>query len=76
MGAIAGALSIPLGLVLAVILVYVINKRSFGWSLSFTVPPETLLESFVVAIVAAIIAGLYPSWRLSRSAPGESLRAE
>lgn len=76
MGSIAGLLSIPLGIVLAYVLVYVINKRSFGWSLDFEIPPEVLLEAFAVAFVAAIIAGLYPAWKLSRADPAEALRGE
>lgn len=76
MGSIAGLLSIPLGIVLAYVLVYVINKRSFGWSLDFSIPPEVLLEAFAVAFVAAIIAGLYPAWKLSRADPAEALRGE
>lgn len=74
MGAIAGILAIPLGLVLAIVLVYVINKRSFGWTLEFAAPPEILIEAFVVALAAAIVAGIYPSWRVSRSNTADALR--
>lgn len=76
MGTIAGVLAIPLGLVLAYVLVYVINKRSFGWTLEFSVAPDILLEAFAVAFVAAIVAGLYPAWSLSRTDTAEGLRTE
>ena len=75
MGAIAGILAIPLGLVLALVLVYVINKRSFGWTLEFSAPPEILVEAFAIALLAALVAGIYPSWRVSRSNTAEALRS-
>ena len=33
MGAVAGLLAMPTGLTLALILIYIINRRSFGWTL-------------------------------------------
>lgn len=34
MGVVAGLLAMPTGLVLALILIYIINRRSFGWTLA------------------------------------------
>ncbi|GIV57581.1 MAG: permease [Rhodothermaceae bacterium] len=66
MGLFAGLLSLPLGLLLAGVLVHVINKRSFGWTLQLEVPPEMLLQAVGVALVAAVLAGLYPAFRMGR----------
>jgi putative ABC transport system permease protein len=33
MGAIAGLLAVPTGFALSLILIYIINQRSFGWTL-------------------------------------------
>ncbi|MDP2955351.1 MAG: ABC transporter permease, partial [Longimicrobiales bacterium] len=33
MGVVAGVLAVPMGLVLAWVMIYVVNKRSFGWTL-------------------------------------------
>ena len=74
MGAIAGLLSLPLGYVLAHVLVFVINKRSFGWTLQLTVPTGVLLQALVLAVVAALLAGLYPTWRMARSSPAVALQ--
>ena len=38
-GAVAGLLAMPTGLVLALILTFVINRRSFGWTLQFQLQP-------------------------------------
>lgn len=76
MGLIAGLLSIPLGLVLAYVLIYVINRRSFGWTLQFEVPGAILVQAVLLALVAALLAGLYPSWKMARSNPALALREE
>ena len=39
----------PTGLVLAEILVYVINKRSFGWTLSLQLAPGDFAQAYVIA---------------------------
>lgn len=76
MGAAAGLLSIPTGLGLAAILIYVINLRSFGWTIFFTSTPETYLEAWAVSILAALLAAAYPMMRLSRLEAADALREE
>jgi len=76
MGAIAGVLSLPLGYLLAYVLVFVINKRSFGWTLQLTVPMDVLVQSLVLAVGAAFLAGLYPTWRMAQSSPAVVLNNE
>ena len=76
MGLVAGLLSIPLGLVLAYVLIFVINKRSFGWTLQFSVAPGVLLLALGLTLVAAVLAGLYPSWKMARANPALALREE
>jgi putative ABC transport system permease protein len=76
MGLSAGLLAIPTGYVLSLILVYVINRRSFGWTLQMLVQPSALLQGVLVALGAALLAGLYPAWRLSHMAAAEAIRHE
>jgi putative ABC transport system permease protein len=76
MGLVAGLISLPLGNVLAGILIYIINKRSFGWSLQFSFRPEMQVEAIVLALVAAVIAGLYPAYKMSKTSPALALREE
>lgn len=75
-GATAGILSVPTGLMLAVVLIYVINLRSFGWTIQMTVDPWILVQALVLGIVAALLAGVYPAYRMSRTQIVEALRRE
>jgi putative ABC transport system permease protein len=76
MGAIAGVLSLPLGYALAYVLVFVINKRSFGWTLQLTVSGEVLVQALLLAVGAALLAGLYPAWSMAQSSPAAALQDE
>lgn len=76
MGAAAGLLALPTGLLLAAVLIFVINRRAFGWSLPFQANPTLLLETLALAILAALLAGLYPMWRMARTRPADALRTE
>ncbi len=76
MGLAAGLLALPVGLLTAAVLVLVVNRRSFGWSLELAVSPGTLLAAVGLAVGAALLAGLYPAFRMSRISPAEALRDE
>ena len=74
MGLQAGLLAVPLGLALAWTLIYVINLRSFGWTLQFESGPGLLLQGVAVAVVAALAAGWLPSRWISEISPTEAVR--
>ena len=76
MGGVAGLLSLPLGLALAYVLIYVINRRSFGWTLQFEVAPGILWQALALAVAAALLAGLYPAWKMTKTPPADALRGE
>ncbi len=76
MGSTAGLWAMPSGLALALVLIYVINRRSFGWTLQLQLLPSYFGEAFLIAIVAALLAGLYPALRMSRVRISEALRSE
>ncbi len=76
LGLLAGLFSLPLGVALAYVLVHVINQRSFGWTLQLLVVPGVLAQALVLALLAAALAGLYPSWKMSRANPAHALREE
>ncbi len=76
MGAVAGLLAMPAGYGIALILVYVINRRSFGWTLQMAVDGRTFGEAFLLAVLAALLAGVYPAYRLGRTAAADALRYE
>jgi putative ABC transport system permease protein len=76
MGFVAGVLSLPTGLILALVLIYVINLRSFGWTIALTADPWLFVQALVVAVGAATLAGIYPMLRLRRTELTAALRAE
>jgi putative ABC transport system permease protein len=76
MGAVAGLMAIPTGYVLSLILIYIINQRSFGWTLQLELIPAPFVQAFFVAVVAALLAGLYPAWRVSKRVAADALRFE
>jgi putative ABC transport system permease protein len=76
MGSVAGLLAIPLGFVLAWILIHVINVRSFGWTLQMQITPAYFWQAALVAIAAALLAGLYPAWAMGRMGVAQAIREE
>jgi putative ABC transport system permease protein len=60
-GGVCQAIGLVVGLVLAVILVYVINVQSFGWTIQFRIPLAFLAQISVAVVVATALAGLYPA---------------
>jgi putative ABC transport system permease protein len=76
LGASAGLLALPAGYILAWILIFVINQRSFGWTLQMQVDPAPFVQAFFLAVGAALLAALYPAWRLGRMHTAEALRNE
>lgn len=76
MGLLAGLFALPLGLMMSDILIDVINRRSFGWSMLHTLPPKVLIEALLLALGAALIAGVYPMRRVAQVRPAEALRGE
>ncbi|MEL6272134.1 MAG: FtsX-like permease family protein, partial [Chloroflexota bacterium] len=76
MGFTSGLLALPIGLALAAVLIFVINIRSFGWSMYFMPQTSEMAQAFIVALGAALLAGLYPAYRLGRLITARALRSE
>jgi len=66
MGLFAGIFAIPTGIVISYILIYIINLRSFGWTLQIHLDGLLLLNGVIFAVLAAMAAGIYPTIRLIR----------
>jgi putative ABC transport system permease protein len=75
-GLLAGALAIPVGIVVALVLILIVNRRSFGWTLQVHIAPEVLVEAVLLALGAAILAGLIPAAKMARIRPALALRGE
>ncbi len=76
MGLTAGLMALPIGWALAFILIHFINLRSFGWSLQMKTDPAIFGMALVVAMVAALMAGIYPVIRLNKMEIAMALREE
>jgi putative ABC transport system permease protein len=76
MGATAGLVAMPVGWVLAWILINIINRRSFGWTLQMNLEPSFFLQAFLVAVIAALLAGIYPALRLGNMVIATAIREE
>jgi putative ABC transport system permease protein len=76
MGVVAGVVAMPIGTAMAVALIYVINRISFGWTLQFAWMPDIYIRAMLTAIVAAVLAGIIPAWRIARVSPALALREE
>jgi putative ABC transport system permease protein len=76
MGLIAGLLALPVGAATAALLVLVLNQRSFGWALDLHIAPAILVQDLALAIIAALLASIYPALKMARISPAEALRTE
>jgi len=68
----ANLAGLALGIVLSLLLIFVINKQSFGWTIQFHWPIAVLLSALTLVYVATVLAGFYPpgsrpGWTQSRS---------
>ena len=75
-----GFLSYILGLIsgflLSILLIYVINRQSFGWTIQFSIPIRSLIESWFLVMITSLCAGLIPARRAARMDAVEPLRME
>ncbi len=75
-GALAGVAGVFAGVLLALLLIYVINRQAFGWLITLHVPYAFLAEAVGVVIVAALVAGLYPAHVAARIRTADAVRSE
>lgn len=76
MGATAGILAWPTGILMAIMLIFVINQRSFGWTMDMQLEVTPFLQALIVGILAAIIAAIYPISKLLGQPVAETLRQD
>ena len=76
LGLLAGSLGLGLGMALSLVLIYVVNKQSFGWTIQFH-PPALLLGGALLLVWAfTVLAGVYPARFAARLEPCEALQQE
>ena len=75
-GVLGVVLGIGGGLLLGALLVFVINKQSFGWTIQFVLSGRTVVEAILVGGVASLVAGYLPTRWVVKGAIAEGLRYE
>jgi putative ABC transport system permease protein len=76
MGLIALLAAVPTGLLTALLLVDVINRRAFGWQIELHLTQAQFGNAFLLSLAAALAAGLYPAWRIARAPIASNIREE
>ncbi len=76
MGLVALVAAIPAGLLTALVLTDVINRRAFGWQIDLHLTAAQFTNALLLALAAAVAAGLYPAWRTARAPIAGDIREE
>jgi putative ABC transport system permease protein len=76
LGFISGIAAIPLGIIMAVLLIEVINRRAFGWQMDVSVTLTGLAAALLLAVAAAFFASLFPAFRAAKAQPALAMREE
>lgn len=76
LGLLASLAGLGLGTALSLVLVFVINKQSFGWTIRFHWPVGVLVAAIAGVYTATLLAGLYPARIAMRLDPIEAAHEE
>lgn len=66
LGLLANLLGLLAGIALSFILIFVINKQSFGWTIQFQFSWLVVIKSSIIALGAALLAGYLPARQAAR----------
>lgn len=73
-GVISALIAVPLGMALATLIVDIVIKQSFGWSLQLQINVLEYGQTILWAMLAVMLAGALPVLRLVKNTPMKSLR--
>jgi putative ABC transport system permease protein len=76
LGLVANAAGLLLGFALSLILIFVINKQSFGWTIRFHWPVAILVSAISLIFAATVLASFYPARIAVRLNPVEVVHEE
>ncbi|MGH8140136.1 MAG: ABC transporter permease [Steroidobacteraceae bacterium] len=76
MGLVAFVAAMPAGVLTALLLIEVINRRAFGWQIDLHLSVGQFANALLLSIAAALAAGLYPAWRTARASIASDIREE
>ena len=75
-GLLGGVSGVIVGVILALLLIFVINRQAFGWLIELHMPYDFLAEAVVLVVIAALVAGIYPARVAAKIRTSEAVRAE
>ncbi len=76
LGLLAAILGLALGFALSLLLIFVVNRQSFGWTIQFH-PPGALLAAALAAVwLVTLLAALYPARVAASLVPAEVVHEE
>jgi putative ABC transport system permease protein len=76
LGLLANIAGVILGFFLSLLLIFVINKQSFGWTIQFHWPVAILLSALSLVYLATVLAALYPARMATRLVPIQVIHEE
>jgi putative ABC transport system permease protein len=76
MGLAALLAAVPAGVLTALVLTEVINRRAFGWEIGLHLRAAQFTQALTLALAAALAAALYPAWRSAHLPIAAGLREE
>jgi putative ABC transport system permease protein len=76
LGVAANLLGVALGFALSLVLIYVINKQSFGWTIQFHPPFPLLAGASALILASTFIAAIVPARAAARLNPIEVIHEE
>jgi putative ABC transport system permease protein len=76
MGGVSQVIGLAVGLLLSLVLIYVINAQSYGWTIQFHLPVGFLIQSSILILIATALSGIYPARRASQLQAAEQVIEE
>jgi putative ABC transport system permease protein len=76
MGLISFVLGAVNGILLSLLLIFVINKQSFGWTIQFSIPSAMFAKTLILVLVCSLVAGFFPARVASGKNVSEVMRME
>jgi putative ABC transport system permease protein len=76
MGGFAALIAAPAGTALALVMIYVINLRTFNWTINFRLDAGAYAQIGWMALAAALLAAFYPMRRLKKISVAAAMREE
>jgi len=76
LGGVSQGIGIAVGFLLSLVLIFVINVQSFGWTIQFHIPFWFLIQSTLLILAATALSGIYPARRAAAFHVAEKIADE